>query len=196
MMSCRLGKSSVSGLLMGFIIALCFTNFRDFHSDNFSLKAGKMNKNSLNRTKEKTLTVSEMSEIYDVTDCSYKISRKRFEQRGNFWVLLNYIQAERRFQCFESVTYTTQGEYSFIDSLLILVNRWRGPISVTFYTPGYDFQNTIRSIAYLRNCGSALIKKYVTFHLFFPYDHTPSLEVRSYNSSIIKKLGTSLSVKY
>lgn len=176
-MAFRLGKSSALGVLIGFVIALCFTNFKEFHWDEFNPYVRTMNDTLLVKTKDKTLTPIEMRKVYDVTDCTYQVPRRKFEQRGDFWVLLNYVQAKRKFQCFESVTYTTQGEYTFLDNLVVVVNRWRGPVSVAVYAPGDDLQTAIESIAYLRNCDSVLIKKYVTFHLFFPYDHTSSLEV-------------------
>lgn len=176
-MAYRLGKSSAFGLLMGFIVAWCFINFEDFHPDDFNPHSEKLHETLFDTAKDSIPTLFEMRKVYDITDCVHKIPRKKIEQRGNYWVLLNYVQAKRKFQCFESVTYTTQGDYVNIDNLVTLVNRWRGPISVALYAPGDDFQNTLESIAYVRNCDSTLIKKYVTFHLFFPYSHSPIIEV-------------------
>lgn len=41
------------------------------------------------------------------------------------------------------------------------------------YAPGTDFNDTVNTILYLRDCWAEGIKKYVTFHLFFHVSHTP-----------------------
>ncbi|KAG7175372.1 Beta-1-4-glucuronyltransferase 1-like 1 [Homarus americanus] len=48
-----------------------------------------------------------------------------------------------------------------------------GPVSVAVYAPGTDFNATLNTILYLRDCWAEGIKKYVTFHLFFHVSHTP-----------------------
>ncbi|XP_023017546.2 beta-1,4-glucuronyltransferase 1 [Leptinotarsa decemlineata] len=99
---------------------------------------------------------------------------KEVEYRGNFIVFRNYIQADMQFRSSESVTLSVPGDYRFLDNILQLVDRWRGPISVALYAPGYDFFSTLQSIAYLRICsGNSLVKELVTFHLFFEHDHIP-----------------------
>jgi len=101
---------------------------------------------------------------------------QRFRQglRGDHWVLYNYIKAEKQFQCNESITYTTHGGYEFLDNLEPLLQRWQGPLSIAVYAPGTDFQKAIDSILYYRECAeSTLVKDFVTFHVFFDFDHTP-----------------------
>ena len=49
----------------------------------------------------------------------------------------------------------------------------QGPVSVAVYAPGDDFNATVNTILYLRDCWAEGIKKYVTFHLFFHVNHTP-----------------------
>lgn len=99
------------------------------------------------------------------------------QQRGDYWVLYNYVTADKRFKCHESITYSTHADYSFMDNLVPLVERWKGPVSIAMHAPGSDFENTIDSIAYLRDCTTPLIKEYVTFHVFFSTKHVPK-EVR------------------
>ncbi|KAJ8952955.1 hypothetical protein NQ318_006572 [Aromia moschata] len=89
-------------------------------------------------------------------------------------VFQNYIAADKQFRCNESITLTSPGDYRFLDNIVPLVDRWQGPISVALYAPGYDFFTTLQCIAYLRTCETALIRKYVTFHLFFEYNHFPN----------------------
>ncbi|CAH2005112.1 unnamed protein product [Acanthoscelides obtectus] len=46
-------------------------------------------------------------------------------------------------------------------------------MSIAIHAPGFDFLNTLKCIAYLRNCKNEKIKELVTFHLFFEYNHMP-----------------------
>ncbi|KAK4883547.1 hypothetical protein RN001_006866 [Aquatica leii] len=113
--------------------------------------------------------------IQKITNCTDRPLEPSIEQRGEYWVLFNYVLASKRYKCYESITYTTQGDYTFLDNIIPLVERWKGPISLALHAPGYDFLNTLSSIAYLRNClkSSHLVKKFVTFHIFFPTNHIP-----------------------
>lgn len=109
----------------------------------------------------------------DLRECSNSALRSFYYQRGDYWVLENYIPAVLSFRCDESITYTTHGDYTFLDNLEPLTSRWQGPVSVAVYSPGDDFDATINTILYLRDCWAEGIKKYVTFHLFFHVSHTP-----------------------
>lgn len=62
-----------------------------------------------------------------------------------------------------------------MDNLVPLLERWRGPISIALHAPGTDFNATIDSIAYLRDCTSPLVREYVTFHIYFSTKHVPKL---------------------
>ena len=45
-------------------------------------------------------------------------------QRGDFWVLKNYVRAEHGdLKCHESITYTTHADYTFLDNLIPLLER-------------------------------------------------------------------------
>lgn len=107
-----------------------------------------------------------------------------FKQRGDFWVLYNYVKAAEEFNCDATITYTTHGDYTFLDNLPVLVERWQGPVSVALYSPGYDFNATLESIAYLRNCENGLIRTFVSFHVFFGYKDVP-YGVRIYYASSV-----------
>ncbi|MCL4148352.1 UNVERIFIED_CONTAM: hypothetical protein GTU68_005145 [Idotea baltica] len=106
-------------------------------------------------------------------DCPSKTLNQRYTQRGDYWILENYIPAAMSFRCDESITYTTHGDYTFLDNLDPLTSRWQGPVSVAVYAPGADFQATIATILYLRNCMAEGVKKYVTFHIYFHMNHVP-----------------------
>ena len=46
-------------------------------------------------------------------------------QRGDYWILENYIPAEQSYKCDESVTYTTHGDFTFLHNLDELTRRWQ-----------------------------------------------------------------------
>ncbi|XP_066251108.1 beta-1,4-glucuronyltransferase 1-like isoform X2 [Euwallacea similis] len=98
---------------------------------------------------------------------------KRLAQRGLFYVIYNFVRAEKEFGCTDSITLSAPGDFRFLDNVIPLVDRWQGPISIALYAPGYDFYTTLDSIAYLRNCQSYLIRDLVTFHIVFDQQYTP-----------------------
>lgn len=113
--------------------------------------------------------------IKNLTNCLDKPMIAKTQQRGDYWVLYNYIKATKTFKCQESITYTTHADYSFMDNLVPLLEKWRGPISIAMHAPGSDFKTTLESIAYLRDCATDddLVKEYVTFHIYFSTKHVP-----------------------
>ena len=84
-----------------------------------------------------------------------------------YTVYINYAVASRSFACNESITYTTHGEFRYLDNLVPLVERWEGPISMALYAPGNDFAETVKRIHFLRECTSPMIKELVSFHIFY-----------------------------
>ncbi|XP_071450808.1 beta-1,4-glucuronyltransferase 1 [Hetaerina americana] len=97
----------------------------------------------------------------------------KYLQRGDHWVLLNYVRAERTFGCAESVTYTTHGDFSFLDNLPSLLERWGGPVSLALFAPGDDFGRTLDAVSFARSCLSPLVRELVTFHLYFGVKDVP-----------------------
>ena len=61
----------------------------------------------------------------DLRDCPTRPQVPFVSQRGDFWILENYIPAAMGFRCDESVTYTTHGDYTFLDNLDTLTSRWQ-----------------------------------------------------------------------
>lgn len=56
--------------------------------------------------------------------CHDKEYESQTVQRGDFWVLKNYIRADHgELRCFQSVTYTTHADYTFLDNLIPLLER-------------------------------------------------------------------------
>ncbi|XP_045111113.1 beta-1,4-glucuronyltransferase 1-like isoform X2 [Portunus trituberculatus] len=110
----------------------------------------------------------------DLKECTTRPLRPFFKQRGDYWVLENYLPATMAFRCDESITFSTHGDYTFLDNLGPVASRWQGPVSVAVYASGDDFEASIKTILYLRDCWSEDIKKYVTFHFFFHSHHMPN----------------------
>ncbi|KAL1131719.1 hypothetical protein AAG570_011332, partial [Ranatra chinensis] len=128
------------------------------------------NRTSLVTTEHSTTEPSQTN-----IDCWDRRPHQYIAQRGDFWVLYNYILANRKFRCWESITYTTHADYTFLDNLGPLVERWRGPISLAMHAPGTDFNTTLWTVRYLRDChpSAQAIADLVTFHLYFPSKHLP-----------------------
>ena len=103
------------------------------------------------------------------------MSSPRAALRGNYWVLYNHFKATKAFECLESITYVSQGEYQYLDNIWPVLQRWQGPISIAVFAPGSDFTQVVNSIQYYRNCFnySQSIVELVTFHIFYPIDHRP-----------------------
>lgn len=172
-------KSAIIGVLVGAVLATIYNtttaNNKEIHQANANIEAP-------------AAPLSALKKLFEITNCKTKPLQTVFKQQGDFWVLYNYVKARREFRCYESVTYATQGDYKFLELLPNLVERWKGPISVAVFATGADFQVTIDSIAYLRNCGMGLIKDYVTFHVYFGTKDLP--KVRCSVISIDRGLST------
>jgi len=117
--------------------------------------------------------------------CDNTTPRTYYAQRGDFWVLYNYVMATKRFKCDESITYTTHADFTFLDNLVPLLERWGGPLSISLYSPGTDFMETLKRISYLRDCSeSPLVKELVTFHLYFDIKNMPKGRIPSLPMSL------------
>ena len=62
---------------------------------------------------------------------------KRMSLRSDkYWVLYNHVRAKKVFIGKESITYVTQGEFRYLENIITVLNLWRGPISMTIFSPG------------------------------------------------------------
>ncbi|KAB0798387.1 hypothetical protein PPYR_09380 [Photinus pyralis] len=116
---------------------------------------------------------TETQSIKALTNCTNKYAEYSVGKRNSYVVLYNYVTSSKRFNCEESVTYVTHADFTFLDNLGPLLEKWNGPISLAMHAPGTDFYKTVESIAYLRRCTSQ-VAELVTFHLFFLEDHAPN----------------------
>lgn len=121
------------------------------------------------------LIASKPLSISDSVECFNKPVNFSQSMRGNYWVLYNYIRAGKQFDCNQTITYTTHGDFTFLDNLEPLLDRWRGPISVAVYAPGSDLEDSIDAILYFRDCtNSSLVRDLATFHIYFDLSHMPA----------------------
>lgn len=49
----------------------------------------------------------------------------KYIQRGDYWVLQNYIKASKSFRCNESITFSTTGELGLLNNLVQITSRWQ-----------------------------------------------------------------------
>ncbi|CAG9783138.1 unnamed protein product [Diatraea saccharalis] len=124
---------------------------------------------------ENALSESTLARLRFLLGCNDRDFRPEYIQRGEYWVLKNYVRADHgTMLCHESITYTTHAGFEFLDNVQPLVERWMAPVSVAVHAPADDLNPTVNSIRYLRNClGNDLIKQFVTFHVFFSNKHIP-----------------------
>lgn len=114
--------------------------------------------------------------LRSIINCHDRDYEPYIGQRGDFWVLKNYVRAEHgELRCHETITYTTHADYTFLDNLIPLLERWNAPVSLAMHAPGTDFQPTVNAIKYLREClaESHLVRQFVTFHIYFSSKHIP-----------------------
>lgn len=76
----------------------------------------------------------------------------------------------------ENVTIVTQTSSNHLENLIVLSRKWNGPISVSVFTHKTDAEFAILSIVYLRTCYPSIANK-VSFHLVYPMDSTPSVDL-------------------
>lgn len=86
-------------------------------------------------------------------------------------------------KCFETITYTTHCDFTYLDNVIPLLERWEAPVSVAIWAPGELFDASISSILFLRNCHpqNFLVRQYASFHIFFEGDQLPKSLCRDYN---------------
>ena len=117
-----------------------------------------------------------------VDRCLDKSTATRLQMRGTqYWALYNYIKPSKHFRCNQSITYTTHSELTYLHNLEPLLERWQGPVSLSIFTPGTDYEAAVEAIFYYRQCRNGsraeeptLVSQFVTFHLFYPVEHLPS----------------------
>ena len=72
-----------------------------------------------------TMSISPPPPIHrSLLNCHDRDYEPYIGQRGDFWVMKNYIRAEHgELRCHETITYTTHADYTFLDNLIPLLER-------------------------------------------------------------------------
>ncbi|KFB38957.1 AGAP009404-PA-like protein [Anopheles sinensis] len=117
-----------------------------------------------------------------ILNCNTQKSDFQLETLGNYYALRNIVAAQQSVECYETITYTTHGEYMFLDNVVPLLERWRAPLSVALYAPGSDLDRSVELIRYLLECHERrlLVRQYVSFHLYFGVEHLPEHPISYY----------------
>ncbi|XP_062549008.1 beta-1,4-glucuronyltransferase 1-like isoform X1 [Armigeres subalbatus] len=128
--------------------------------------------------------------LKSLLNCKSSDANYRIETRGEFYVLKNFISPRRRppLECHESITYTTHGDYRFLDNVVPLLERWQGPLSLAVYAPGDEFGIAIEVLRYLIYCDrqSYLVEEFATVHLYFDFDRVPPKPIQFYRELLQK----------
>ncbi|XP_055600371.1 beta-1,4-glucuronyltransferase 1-like isoform X2 [Uranotaenia lowii] len=120
----------------------------------------------------------------------------RIYQKGKFWVLENFLNplfwrnvGRRPVECYETVTYTTHGDFRFLDNVVPLLERWKAPLSVALYGPGKEFGVAIDALLELYHCHpqSYLVEEFASFHLYFDFDQMPDKEISFYRRKFLNR---------
>lgn len=74
---------------------------------------------------ETVLEVATLEVLRSIVNCQDKSFEPVTRQRGEFWVLHNFVKAEHGpLGCHETVTYTTHGDFTFMDNLVPLLEKF------------------------------------------------------------------------
>lgn len=120
-------------------------------------------------------TLAKLKKFVNCESKAYKSSNAIYK---DYWVLENYVMADHGdIPCYSNVTYTTHADYTYLDNVVPLLERWRSPLSLAIYAPGTDFEPTIHSILYLLQChpGHDLVRQLCSIHLYFDVEHLPQV---------------------
>ena len=106
----------------------------------------------------------------DFFNCTEKNKVRRVPEtkhRKTYTIVTNFVTSRRELSCEDLyITYTSHGDFRYLDNLVPVVERWQGPVSLALYIPNNDVYATLERILYMRECTTPLIKEWVTFHLF------------------------------
>ncbi|KAG5684938.1 hypothetical protein PVAND_014146 [Polypedilum vanderplanki] len=148
-----------------FVILICMLRQQsDTENDNTIERIPRQNESEV----ETALSTASKS-LKKLIKCKNKIQKAENISSGKFFIFKNYKIASKHFDCYDSITYVTHSDFTFLNNVVPLLQKWNGPLSLAIYAPGSDFTAALEGIFYLQNCHkrSYLVKKFTTFHLFF-----------------------------
>lgn len=123
-------------LLLAFVIFLVVRNLKETQKLATALERHKLGHrvpseaatvaNPFRPSTEEPLWLSPRTqELQELLKCRNRRLRLQKEQHGKYWVVQNLISGRlsRRMACAESITYTTNGDYTFFDNLETIADR-------------------------------------------------------------------------
>ncbi|XP_064460656.1 beta-1,4-glucuronyltransferase 1-like [Ornithodoros turicata] len=99
------------------------------------------------------------------------------EKRGPFVIRSNYIVGDEAAGYDATVTLTTQATHDFLHHTPVLCRRWQGPISVSLYVPGTEYEIAINKVLFLRTCSDPCVRANVTWHIVYSTEHPPKTDL-------------------
>ncbi|XP_065094157.1 beta-1,4-glucuronyltransferase 1-like [Ochlerotatus camptorhynchus] len=170
-------------MVIVFFIIFCFIGFL------IPQPGSTVNRYDQNWSSESFINDSELLDaLKSLLHCKSTGAEYRIETRGNFYVLKNFItpKRKRQLECYESITYTTHGDYRFLDNIIPLLERWQAPLSVAVYAPGEELDVAVEALRYLMYCErqSYLVEEYASVHLYFDFERIPPKPIEFYRDLI------------
>ncbi|XP_064459995.1 beta-1,4-glucuronyltransferase 1-like [Ornithodoros turicata] len=95
------------------------------------------------------------------------------ENKDRFVIRSNYIVSDEAAGYDATVTLTTHATHDFLHHTPVLCRRWEGPISVSLYAPGTEYEIAINKVLFLRACSDPCVRANVTWHIVYSTQHRP-----------------------
>jgi hypothetical protein len=64
--------------------------------------------------------------------CKDKDDSMKIYQHGEFLLLRNFVKASEQVRCYESITYSTHSDFTFLNNLVPLLERFYNTVSLRF----------------------------------------------------------------
>ncbi|GFQ99398.1 beta-1,4-glucuronyltransferase 1 [Trichonephila clavata] len=94
---------------------------------------------------------------------------------GNYCVISPYNEIQKNSTDLGVVTLCTQGTIEFLHHVIILCNRWNGPMSVAVYSPPEDYVDARTVVNLIRKCDFC-VRQWVSWHFFYRKQRMPDIE--------------------
>ncbi|XP_064460163.1 beta-1,4-glucuronyltransferase 1-like [Ornithodoros turicata] len=95
------------------------------------------------------------------------------KERDRFVIRSNYIVSDEAAEYYATVTLTTHATHDYLHHTPVLCRRWQGPVSVSLYAPGAEYEIAINKVLFLRACSDPCVRANVTWHIVYSTEHRP-----------------------
>ncbi|GFU51502.1 beta-1,4-glucuronyltransferase 1 [Nephila pilipes] len=94
----------------------------------------------------------------------------------DYCVISQYNEIQKNTSSLGLVTLCTQGTVEFLHHVIILCNRWNGPMSVAVYSPLEDYLDAQNTVKFIRKCDFC-VRQWVSWHFFYRKQRMPAIEM-------------------